>query len=605
MSPPGGGSSSHFDEAELGKVFDLHLARRLWPFLRPYRRLVFFAVFLSILTALLRIVGPWIARHIIDAFLPPDTPERQAGLNQYVLLYIGFLGVMFVANMALSYTTAWVGQRAMYDLRGTIFGKLQTLSLKFFDRTPSGRLLTRTTSDVQVLNEFFAQGVVNIFADVVLLVGIILVWFWFDPRLALLLFVSGPLLGIAAYNFRIRARSVYRAVRVRLAALNAFLQESLAGVRTVQAFNCEKAVQRRYRELNSTYRDAQIQTVRHFARFVPTVEIVSMLSMVTVLAYGAWRADAIRGTGQALPIQAGDFYMYFQYIVWFFMPIRDLAEKYNVFQGAMASAERIFVLLDEPVDVEDPPEPAPIAPLSEGIELRNVWFSYNTDEWILKDVSLRVAKGQTAALVGATGAGKSTVINLITRLYDVQKGQILFDGRDLRQFAQAELRRRMAIVLQDVFLFSGTVADNIRLGNRDISDEQVERAARYVNAHPFISRLPGGYRHEVQERGATFSTGQKQLLAFARAVAFDPDILILDEATANIDTETEALIQDALAKLMRDRTCIVVAHRLSTIQKAHKITVFSHGRIHEEGTHQELLRRDGLYRRLYELQYKV
>jgi ABC-type multidrug transport system fused ATPase/permease subunit len=287
------------------------------------------------------------------------------------------------------------------------------------------------------------------------------------------------------------------------------------------------------------------------------------------------------------------------------MPIQDLTERYNIFQAAMASGERIFVLLDEPVEVQDGPAPRPVFPLGEGVELRDVWFAYNHEDWVLRGVSMSVRKGRTVALVGATGAGKSTVINLITRLYDVQKGEVLYDGKNVKAYRQDDLRRRMAIVLQDVFLFSGTIAENIRLGNREITDEQVAQAARYVNADTFISRLPGGYANEVLERGATLSTGQKQLLAFARAVAFDPDLLILDEATANIDTETEALIQDALAKLMRDRTCIIIAHRLSTIQKADKIVVFHHGKIHEEGTHQQLLQRNGLYRRLYDLQYQV
>jgi len=429
-------------------------------------------------------------------------------------------------------------------------------------------------------------------------------WFWFDWRLALLLILTGPLLGVAAYNFRIRARTAYRAVRVRIAALNAYLQENLAGIRTVQAFNREAVNQEKFAEMNARYRDAQIETVKRYARFFPIVSIVSTLAVVMVLAYGGWKTVGLRGAdGQ--PLSVGDFYLYFQYIAWFFMPITDLAERYNIFQGAMASAERIFQLLDEPIAVRDPEEPVEAAPLRQGVALRDAWFAYKNEDWALEDVSLEVERGQTVALVGATGAGKSTVINLISRLYDVQRGEVLFDGRDVRSLRQDDLRRRMAIVLQDVFLFSGTIADNIRLGNRAISDEQVRDAARYVNADPFISRLPKGYANEVLERGATLSVGQKQLLAFARAVAFNPDLLILDEATANIDTETEALIQDALAKLMRDRTCIIVAHRLSTIQNADKIVVFHHGKIHEEGTHQELLQRDGLYRRLYDLQYKV
>lgn len=613
MSPPAHkGIGAQYDEEELGKIFDLRLVKRLHHYLRPYRWLIVIAIGLAIFAALFRIVGPLLARHIINNFIPPDSPAQKEGLTTYSLLYMGVLIILLVANFGLVYITAYVGQRSMYDLRKDIFRKLQKLSMRFFDRNPSGRLLTRCTSDVQALNEFLSQGVVFIFADVVLLVGILVAWFFFEARLALLLLFTGPLIGIAAYNFRIRARKAYRAVRVRLAALNAFLQENLAGVRTVQAFHREKGSMRRYANMNEGYKQAQVETVRQFARFFPLVELISTLAIVIVLGYGGYLLSK-----RGMQMSPGDFYLYFQYIAWFFMPIQELAEKYNIFQSAMASSERIFMLLDTEEEVQDPENPQKAGPLSDGVEFRHVWFAYNGShgeqekrseeetEWILKDVSLRVSKGTTAALVGATGAGKSTVINLIARLYDVQKGQVLYDGVNVRNFSQASLRRRMAIVLQDVFLFSGTIADNIRLGNREISDEQVKQAARYVNAHHFIEKLPQGYQNEVLERGATLSTGQKQLLAFARAVAFDPDLLILDEATANIDTETESLIQDALDKLMQNRTCIVVAHRLSTIQKADKIIVFHHGKIHEEGRHQELLQKDGLYRKLYELQYKT
>lgn len=630
MSPPWNSAAAQYGEKELGKVFDSRLARRLATYLRPYIWLVVTAIILAITTAALRVTAPWIARHIIDNLLPANTPTLRHSLNIMCGMYLGLIATSFFVNFAMTYLTAWVGQRAMYDLRKDIFEKLHKLSLSYFDRTPSGRLLTRTTSDVVVLNEMFGQGVVNIFTDVVLLLGISIAWVCFDWRLGLILIMVAPLLAVASYNFRIRARSAYRAVRIRIAAMSSFLAEHLAGIRTVQSFRREETSKQQYATLNATYRDAQVETVKHYARFFPLVDAISFLAIICVLAYGGWMA-----VGGTATLSAGDFFLYFQYIAWFFMPITNLAERYNIFQAAMASSERIFELLDEEVEVQDPQESHPVAPLKEGVELRNVWFSYmqsrskaktseeaqegslhygiatNGDsEWILRDVSLRVKKGQTIALVGATGAGKSTVINLISRLYDVQKGSVLFDGQDVKTLRQDDLRRRMAIVLQDVFLFSGTIAENIRLGNSpgaemgiEISDEEVEQAAKHVNAHKFISRLPGGYNSPVLERGATLSTGQKQLLAFARAVAFKPDLLILDEATANIDTETEMLIQDALDKLMHERTCIIIAHRLSTIQKADRIVVFNHGRIHEEGSHQELLRRDGLYRKLYELQY--
>lgn len=607
MSPPWDSAGAQYSEAELNKVFDSRLARRLWGYVRPYSRRVAMAIGLAIGAAGLGLLSPWIVKYIIDGCLPATTPAARSRLMLYVLGYLGISAGSLGINFALGYSTAWIGQRAMYDLRSQVFQKMQRLQLGYFDRTPSGRLLTRATSDVGVLYELFGEGVINIFSDMVLLLGILVVWFWMDWRLAIMLSLTGPMLAIASYNFRVRARTAYRAVRVRIAALTAFLAETISGMRTVQAFRREQASVRRYDHLNAEHRDAQIETVRQFARFFPLVEGITFLAILCLLLYGGWRAFDIRAHG-GIALTAGTYALYVQYIRRFFMPIQSLAERYNIFQAAMAASERLFQLLDEPETVTDPEKPLPVAPLRESVELRNVWFAYASpaeDKWILKDVSLRIGKGQTVALVGATGAGKSTVINLVTRLYDVQRGVVLYDGHDVREYSQSQLRSRMAIVLQDVFLFSGTIADNIRLGNTAITDAQVEQAARYVNAHTFIERLPQGYRSEVLERGATLSTGQKQLLAFARAIAFDPDLLILDEATSNIDTETEMLIQDALARIMRDRTCIVVAHRLSTIQNSNQIVVFSHGRIHEQGTHQELLRRDGLYRKLYELQYKV
>jgi ATP-binding cassette subfamily B protein len=627
MSAPWKGAGAQYEESELGKVFDGRLARRLWAYMRPYAGWIAVAIVLACGAAALRIAGPWIARYIIDHFLPTSTSEKRHALNLVCLLYVLVVLVNLGVQIAMGYITARVGQSAIYELRRDILEKIHRLPLRFFDRTPSGRLLTRTTSDVSVLYEMFGQGVVDIFTDVMLLLGILIAWLVFDWRLAILLFMTGPLLALASYNFRIKARTAYRAVRLRVAAMNVYLSEVINGMGTVQSFNRESVCQKRYAQLNLEYSDAQFETVRQYARFFPLVESISFLAIVCVLAYGAWQVGGVRFHG-GKPLTPGDFFLYFQYINWFFMPISSLAERYNVFQAAMASSERIFHLLDESEEMPDPSVPVPVEPLTTGVELRDVWFSYlkkadvsaddrkerqagsllygvanGSDQWVLKGVSLRVKRGETVALVGATGAGKSTVINLVTRLYDVQKGAVLFNDRDVRDYEQDALRRRMAVVLQDVFLFSGTIEDNIRLGNREITREQVERAARHVNAHTFIEQLPQGYDSEVLERGATLSTGQKQLLAFARAVAFDPDLLILDEATANIDTETEALIQDALARIMHERTCIIVAHRLSTIQNADRILVFSHGTIHEEGTHQDLLQRDGLYRKLYELQY--
>ncbi len=608
----GPGISANYEESDLGKVLDKRLVARLWPYIQPYRHLVALAIFLAMISSALQLASPIITRRIIDSYLPITTHEAQKAVGVFCLLYLAVLVLVFASNFVLIYITQWVGQRGLYSLRRDLFEKLNALSLSYFDRTPSGRILTRTTSDVNVLNDLFAQGIVHIFADFIKLFGIVGLWFWYEPWLGVLLFFISPIMVLAAYNFRIRARSAYRSVRTNLSVLNSFLAESLTGVSTVQAYNREEHSQKRYNKMNGAYRDAQIDTVRQYAQFFPLVEIVRIVAICLVFGFAGLVVKQVLFKDYA-PLTEGDFALYFSLTAMFFMPIRDLAERYNIFQSAMASAERIFVLLDEPIEVMDPSgqEINPtvrdneLPALSQGVELRDAWFAYNDDDWVLRGVSMRVDKGQTVALVGATGAGKSTVINLISRLYDVQKGLVLFDGMDVKTLPQSALRRRMAIVLQDVFLFSGTIADNIRLGNKNITDAQVEQAARYVNAHQFISKLPGGYNQPVLERGATLSTGQKQLLAFARAIAFDPDLLILDEATANIDTETEALIQDALTRILHDRTCIVVAHRLSTIQNSDKIIVFSHGKIHEEGNHQELLQRDGLYRHLYELQYKV
>jgi ATP-binding cassette subfamily B multidrug efflux pump len=600
----------HYEDEVLGKAYDAGLMRRLLAYVRPYRSLVAVSVILLILHSLALLAGPYLIRVAVDQHIAPKRPE---GLGLVVLFYLAMLVAAFVFRYLQGYLMQLVGQRAMYDLRMALFAHLQRLSVAFHTRNPVGRLITRITNDIDALNEMITQGIVGVFGDLLTLVGIVVIMLVMDWRLALITFVVLPVILYVTAQFRVKARDTYRAVRTRLARINAYLNENITGMTVVQLFNRERKNFDRFDALNSDLLGAHLRSVRYFALFHPAVGIIAASAIALILGFGG---GPLRDT-----VTIGLLVAFIEYARRFFDPIEHLAEQYNILQAAMASSERIFKLMDEPVEIQDTSDPVPLERLQGEIEFRNVWFEYEptsttgdgaavregdgVQDWVLKDVTFRIRPGESVAFVGQTGAGKSSIINLIMRFYDPQRGQVLVDGVDVRRYRQADLRRHVGLVLQDVFLFSGTIESNIRLGNREISDEDVRRAAEFVNAQRFVDRLPKGFKTEVKERGATLSVGQKQLIAFARAIAHNPEILlVLDEATSSVDVETEILIQDALTRVLRGRTSIVIAHRLSTIQNVDRIIVLHKGRIVEEGAHRELLGRGGIYTKLYRLQYR-
>jgi ATP-binding cassette, subfamily B, multidrug efflux pump len=489
----------------------------------------------------------------------------------------------------------------MYDLRAELYEKLQRQEVAYFDKNPVGRVMTRLTSDVDALNELFTSGVIEGLGDVVMIAAIVGFMLWMDWRLTLVALVTVPLLFAATVWFRGHARRGYDLVRTKLARINSFLQEHISGAQTVQIFNREEKSRRQFASINDDHRRAHVETIFYYSVFFPLVDFIGSLGVALIIWYGGYRVMQNTPGNEVLTI--GALFAFIQYSQRLFQPIRDISDKYNVFQAALVASQRIFRTLDLPVAVTTPAEPKKRGRARGRIEFRGVWFAYKGEEWVLKDVSFTVEPGQSVALVGHTGSGKTTITNLLMRFYDVQRGQVLLDGVDVREWDLKHLRENFAVVLQDVFLFSGTVESNIRLGREDVTDERVRWAAREVRADRFIERLPEGYKSEVRERGAGLSVGQKQLVSFARALAFDPALLILDEATSSIDTETEQLIQQAIERVMRDRTSLVIAHRLSTVQRADRIILLHHGEIREQGTHQELLALRGLYWRLYKLQY--
>jgi len=583
------------DDELLGKAYDSRLMRRLLRYLRPYRALMALAFGLIFATAALQLVPTLLFQQAIDRVIVPKTP------GELPLILAGYLGVLvlsFIARYGQNYVVQIIGQRVMYDIRLAIFSHLQRQSLAYFDRNPVGKMMSRLTNDVDALNELLSSGVVSIAADLLTLVGIAVAMLLLDWRLGLLALITLPLLYWISQWFQTWMRRTYREQRIRLAKVNAFLQENLSGMLVLQLFNREARQAQAFDTLNRDVLDANIEATRAFALFFPIVNFAAALSLALLVWFGA--NSILAGT-----ITFGVLYAIIRFTDQAFEPIRDLAEKYNIMQAAMAAAERIFLLLDEPVAIHDPAAPLVLTDVRGDIEFRHVDFAYNPGEPILRDVSFHIPAGTSVALVGATGAGKTSIISLLGRFYDVQGGAILIDGVDVRRVRQADLRRHIGVVLQDPVLFSGTLAANIRLLDERISDEQIRHAAEFVNAAGFIDRLPDGYSHAVKERGSNLSVGQRQLLAFARAIAFNPAVmLVMDEATSSVDTETEALIQDALEKLMRGRTSIIIAHRLSTIRHVDRIIVLHKGRVVEEGTHDALMAKGDFYYRLYQLQYQ-
>jgi ATP-binding cassette subfamily B protein len=611
--------------------------RRLLTYLRPYKWHVALALVAIVLKSVADVLGPFLTKVAIDKYLAKSPNSHSwigdrlsnaplAGIAQIGGLYIALLILTFTLEFIQTYTMQWTGQKVMFDLRSQIFRYLQHMHVGFFDKNPVGRLVTRVTTDVDALNEMFTAGVVSIFEDVFVLAGIVGIMLKMNWRLALITFAVLPLIMFATKIFRDKVRDSYRRIRTAIARINTYLQEAVSGMLVLQLFNREKKAYRQFSDINASHMEAFKDAILAYAFYYPVVEILSAIAIASIIWWGG--KDVIRGAATL-----GVLVAFMQYAQRFFRPIQDLSEKYNILQSAMASAERVFKLLDTPVEIKSPsPTKKPQGPGR--IEFDHVWFAYRTvpeeqletrgdgrprpssrhegsaasssaePDWVLRDVSFVLDPGETVAVVGHTGAGKTTLISLLMRFYDVQKGAIRIDGVDIKQMALDDLRGRFGVVLQDPFLFSGTVAGNIRLGTARIQDADVEQAAEDVNLADFIRSLPDGFHEEVRERGSTLSTGQKQLISFARALAHDPKVLILDEATSSVDTETEFRIRDALSRMVEGRTSLIIAHRLSTIQRADKIIVMHKGQVREMGSHQQLLANRGIYYKLYQLQYK-
>ncbi|MCP3979460.1 MAG: ABC transporter ATP-binding protein [bacterium] len=586
-------SDERNDDA-LGKAYDARLLRRLWRYVRPHRGLVVLALVLLFVLSAVQLAQPYLIKVAIDDHI---AQRELDGLGIVAALFLLSLVAEFGLRFAQFYVLERTGQNVVLDIRTAVFAQLQRLPSAFFDRNPVGKLITRVTTDVEALNEVFTSGVVMILADLVKLAGIVAILLWMDWRLALVTFSVLPPTLALTWFFRMRMRRAYRRVRATVARLNAFLQENVTGMRIVQLFARERVAEQQFVDVNREHRRAQLDGVRYDSAFSALAELVGAITLAAIVWFGGW------GILQGL-VSFGTLVAFIEYSSRFFRPVQELSQRYTVMQSAMAAAERIFELLDSEVPIRSPERAHRPASRPPGeIVFENVTFGYRPDEPVLRDVSFRVAPGQKVAVVGWTGSGKSTLIRLLVRLYDVDRGRVLLDGVDVRDYALHELRRAVGIVLQDHFLFSGTVESNISLGDPRISAERVRRAAATVNADRFIERLPSGYAEEVRERGSNFSVGEKQLLSFARALAFDPAVLVLDEATASVDPETEREIQGALKTLLAGRTSIVIAHRLAAIQDVDRILVLHRGAVREQGTHEELMRREeGIYRTLYSLQ---
>ncbi|HLK32675.1 MAG TPA: ABC transporter ATP-binding protein [Terriglobales bacterium] len=652
-------ASNIHEEEILGKAYDSRLMRRLLTYLRPYKWQVAIALGAIVFKAAADVLGPYFSKVVVDRYLAPTKDAAHSwlgsrlsnnaltGIGQIAGLYVATLVVSFLLEYLQTYYMQWTGQMVMFDLRSQIFRHLQRMHVGFFDKNPVGRLVTRVTTDVDALNEMFTAGVVAIFEDVFVLAGIVAIMMSMNWKLALITFAVLPFIFFATMIFRRKVRDSYRRIRVAIARINAYLQEHVSGMVVLQLFNREKRAYDKFEQINASHMDAFMDAIMAYAVYYPVIEILSATAIASVIWFGG--RDVIRGiTAGSLTISfsrshlvaihtvtalttLGTLVAFIQYAQRFFRPIQDLSEKYNILQSAMASSERIFKLVDTPPQVMSPEVTE--APAGPGrIEFEHVWFAYRNvppgspdgkngsapaaekdnhttreaeePDWVLRDVSFAIEPGETVAIVGHTGAGKTTMISLLMRFYDVQRGAVRIDGVDVRHMDLEQLRRRYGVVLQDPFLFSGTVEQNIRLGSAWIEDEAVERAAEEVNIADFIRSLPDGFKQSVRERGSTLSTGQKQLISFARALAHDPKILILDEATSSVDTETEFRVREALTRMVEGRTSIIIAHRLSTVQRADKILVMHKGKLREMGSHQQLLAQRGIYWKLYQLQYK-
>jgi ATP-binding cassette subfamily B protein len=597
------------EEEVLGKAYDARIMRRLLSYMKPYRRTVVISLALLLVNSVLQVVGPLLTKITVDRYIAPSSSRSHppflgflsadpwTGIAQISLVYLLAIIGSFLCDFGETYLMQWTGQKAMFDLRRELMGHLQKLDIPYFDRNPVGRLVTRVTTDVDTLNELFTSGLVMIIGDVLMLTFVIIAMLNLSPGMTGLLLGVMPFVIVVTMIFRRTVQQSYRRIRVAIARINAYLQEHINGIAVLQVFNREARSIREFDKINRDHMDAYKDSITAYGWFYPVVEFLGMLSLAFLLAYGGFR---IRQGALSLGILVA----FFQYGLRFFRPIQDLSEKYNILQAAMAAAERIFKLLDTPAEIQSPREPKPFPTAPATIEFERVWFAYKDEDWVLRDVSFRIEPGETIAVVGHTGAGKTTLANLLLRFYDVQRGHVRIGGIDVRDFDLTELRRNFGVVLQDPHLFTGTIESNIRLGTSGIGDDELVEAAERVNLLDFVEGLPERFAQPVRERGAGFSTGQKQLISFARALAHNPRILILDEATSSVDTETELRVREALNRLVEGRTSIVIAHRLSTIQRADRIMVMHKGQLREIGTHQELLAARGIYWKLYQLQYK-
>ncbi len=575
-----------------GKAVDISLLKRVFEYVRPYRKIFVWSIILTVILAILAPIRPWLIQLTLDKYI---IENDQSGLLNMTLLMVALLLVQTLIQYFHTFYTNVLGQSVIKDLRVNVFNHISSLRLKYFDRTPIGQLITRTVSDLETIADIFSEGLIVIIGDILQVVAIIAVMLYTDWELTLVVLIPMPFLMGASYVFKEAIKSAFQEVRTQVSNLNTFLQEHITGIKIIQYFARENQEMRKFKRINAKHRDAHIRSNWYYSIFFPVVEIISAMSLGLLVWWGSESILADR-------ITPGVVVSFIMFINMLFRPIRELADKFNTLQMGMVGAERIFTVLDTHEKTENTGKQSPEI-LKGDIEFKNVWFAYNDENWVLKDISFRVKPGETLALVGATGAGKSSTINILNRFYEINKGTLTIDGVDIREYELSYLRSHIATVLQDVFLFSDTIANNINLNNKEITREQLVTAAREVGAEEFIQRLPGGFDYNVMERGATLSVGQAQLISFIRAMVYNPRILVLDEATASVDTETEELIQNAITRLMQGRTSIVIAHRLSTIQTADRIIVLDHGEIKEMGSHQELLNIDGYYKRLYDLQF--